>query len=228
MPEKTGPSCEHHIFLEKTMVRILIADDHSIVRQGLKQIIADTPDMTMADEAENGHELIAKIETGKYDVAVVDISMPDSHILDLLKQIRQIRPRLPVLILSMHPENQYGVRVMKAGAAGYLTKESAPTELINAIRTVAGGKKYISPTLAEKLIFALNNHNKKLPHETLSNREFQVFTSLAEGKAAKEIAAELYLSDKTISTYRSRILTKMQFKNNSELIHYAVRNGLVS
>ncbi|RJP44999.1 MAG: DNA-binding response regulator [Desulfobacteraceae bacterium] len=210
------------------MIRIIIADDHSIVREGLKQIIADTPDMIIADEAENGHELISKIETGKYNVAVVDISMPDSHILDLLKHIRQIQPRLPVLILSMHPEDQYGVRVMKAGAAGYLTKESAPTDLITALRTVSAGKKYISATLAEKLIFALNNHNSKAPHETLSDREFQVFCMLAESKPAKEIAAELYLSEKTISTYRSRILSKMQLKNNSELIHYAVKNGLAN
>lgn len=210
------------------MIRIIIADDHSIVREGLKQIIADTPDMIIADEAENGHELISKIETGKYNVAVVDISMPDSHILDLLKHIRQIQPRLPVLILSMHPEDQYGVRVMKAGAAGYLTKESAPTDLITALRTVSAGKKYISPTLAEKLIFALNNNKNKAPHEALSDREFQVFCMLAESKPSKEIAAELYLSEKTISTYRSRILSKMQLKNNSELIHYAVKNGLAT
>lgn len=210
------------------MIRIIIADDHSIVREGLKQIIADTPDMIIADEAENGHELISKIETGKYNVAVVDISMPDSHILDLLKQIRQIQPRLPVLILSMHPEDQYGVRVMKAGAAGYLTKESAPTDLISALKTVSAGKKYISATLAEKLIFALNNNKNKAPHEALSDREFQVFCMLAESKPSKEIAAELYLSEKTISTYRSRILSKMQLKNNSELIHYAVKNGLVT
>jgi two-component system, NarL family, invasion response regulator UvrY len=210
------------------MIRIIIADDHSIVREGLKQIIADTPDMIIADEAENGHELISKIETGKYNVAVVDISMPDSHILDLLKHIRQIQPRLPVLILSMHPEDQYGVRVMKAGAAGYLTKESASTDLISALRTVSAGKKYISATLAEKLIFALNNNKNKAPHEALSDREFQVFCMLAESKPSKEIAAELYLSEKTISTYRSRILSKMQLKNNSELIHYAVKNGLVA
>lgn len=210
------------------MIRIIIADDHSIVREGLKQIIADTPDMIIADEAENGHELISKIESGKYNVAVVDISMPDSHILDLLKHIRQIQPRLPVLILSMHPEDQYGVRVMKAGAAGYLTKESAPTELISALKTVSAGKKYISATLAEKLIFALNNNKNKTPHEALSDREFQVFCMLAESKPSKEIAAELYLSEKTISTYRSRILSKMQLKNNSELIHYAVKNGLVT
>ncbi len=210
------------------MIRILIADDHSIVREGLKQIVADTPDLIIAGEAKNGHELVLQIEKNKYDVAVVDISMPDSHILDLLKQIRQIHRKLPVLILSMHPEDQYGVRVMKAGAAGYLTKESAPTELITAIRTVAGGKKYISATLAEKLIFALKNNDQKTPHEALSDREFQVFTMLAEGRPAKEIAAELYLSEKTISTYRSRILTKIQLKNNSELIHYAVRNGLTN
>lgn len=210
------------------MIKILIADDHSIVREGLKQIIADTLDMTIAGEAENGHDTISEIRNNKYDVAVLDISMPDAHILDLLKQIQQIRPRMPVLILSMHPEDQYGVRVMKAGAAGYLTKESAPTELITAIRTVAAGKKFISATLAEKLIFALNNNNEKKPHELLSNREFQVFTMLAEGRPAKEIAGELYLSEKTISTYRSRILTKMRLKNNSELIHYAVKNGLVN
>lgn len=210
------------------MIRILIADDHSIVREGLKQIIAETPDMIIAGEAVNGHDLILKIETDKYDVAVVDISMPDSHILDLLKQIRQIQPKLPVLILSMHPEDQYGVRVLKAGASGYLTKESAPTELIAAIRTVSCGKKYISANLAEKLIFALKNNDKKTPHEALSDREFQVFCMLAEGRPAKEIAAELYLSEKTISTYRSRILSKMQLKNNSDLIHYAVRNELVN
>ena len=209
------------------MIKIIIADDHAIVREGLKQIIAETSDMMVADEASTGHEVLDKVRDNEYDVVVLDISMPGADGLDILKQLKRERPKLSVLVLSMHPEEQYAVRVLKAGAAGYLTKESAPDELIMAIRRVARGGKYVSPTLAEKMAFDLAHDKVKSPHETLSDREYQVMCLIAAGKRAKEIAEELCLSIKTISTYRSRILEKMEMKNNAELTHYAIKEGLV-
>jgi two-component system invasion response regulator UvrY len=209
------------------MIKILIADDHAIVREGLKQIVAETADMMVADEASNGHEVLDKVWNNEYDVVVLDISMPGRDGVDILKQLRSKRPHLPVLVLSMHPEEQYAVRVLKAGAAGYLTKESASDELITAIRRVSRGRKYVSSTLAEKLAFDLQSDTRKPLHETLSDREYQVMCMIASGKRAKEIAEELYLSVKTVSTYRSRILEKMKMKNNAELMHYAIKHGLV-
>ena len=209
------------------MIKIIIADDHAIVREGLKQIIAETSDMMVADEASTGHEVLDKVRDNEYDVVVLDISMPGADGLDILKQLKRERPKLSVLVLSMHPEEQYAVRVLKAGAAGYLTKESAPDELIMAIRRVARGGKYVSPTLAEKMAFDLAHDKVKSPHETLSDREYQVMCLIASGKKAKEIAEELCLSVKTISTYRSRILEKMDMKNNAELTHYAIKERLV-
>ncbi|MCK4328831.1 response regulator transcription factor [candidate division WOR-3 bacterium] len=209
------------------MIKILIADDHTIVREGLKQIVAETHDMIVADEASNGQEVLKKIREKKFDVIVLDISMPGRSGLDILKQIKGQIPEIPVLILSIHPENQYALRVLRAGASGYLTKESAANELIDAIRKVSMGKRYITPSLAEKLVSDLNLYLKNPLHETLSDREYQVMCLIASGKKIKEIADMLFLSAKTISTYHSHILEKMNMKNNSELIYYAIKHELI-
>jgi DNA-binding NarL/FixJ family response regulator len=209
------------------MIKILIADDHAIVRRGLKQILAETPDMTVIDEASNGHEVLTKVMKHDYSVVLLDISMPGKSGLDVLKELKNERPKLPVLILSMYPEEQYAVRVLRAGASGYLTKEGAPEELIYAIRKVVQGKKYVSASLAEKLVFDLDGDSQKPLHESLSDREFQVLCMIASGKTVSDISEELALSVKTISTYRTRLLEKMKMKNNAELTHYAVQNHLV-
>jgi DNA-binding NarL/FixJ family response regulator len=209
------------------MLKILIADDHSIVRQGLKQIVTETQDMVVAGEASDGQELLNKINEGDYDVVVLDITMPCVNGMDALKELRTKWPKLPVLMLSIHPEEHYALRALKAGASGYLTKESAPDELVVAIRKVSRGGKYISPSLAEKLAFELEVGREQVPHETLSDREYQVLCMIASGKTVMEIAKELALSEKTISTYRSRILEKMNMNNNAELTYYAIKNQLV-
>lgn len=211
------------------MIKILIADDHAIVRHGLKQLIADNADMTVAGEASNGLEVLALIRQNRLDVVLLDISMPGKNGVEILKQIHSEQPNLQVLILSTYPEDQYAVRVIKAGAAGYLTKESAPEQLVSAIRAVAQGKKFIVASVAELLANELGGHKGGglAPHEALSDREFQVFRLMAGGKTASEIAQRLSLSVKTVSTYRSRIMLKMNLKNNAELTFYAVKNGLV-
>jgi two-component system, NarL family, invasion response regulator UvrY len=209
------------------MIKILIADDHAIVREGLKQIVADTSDMIVTAEASDGHEVLALLSKNNYDVVVLDMAMPGLTGLDILKQIKRETPKLPVLILSVHPEEQYAVRALKAGASGYLTKERAPDELITAIRKVSMGGKYITSSLAEKLAFELEVDTKKPPHKTLSDREFQVMCMIAKGRTIKNIAEELFLSPKTVSTYRSRILEKMKMKSNEELTHYAINNHLI-
>jgi two-component system, NarL family, invasion response regulator UvrY len=209
------------------MIRALIADDHAVVRQGLKQILGDTPEMLVAGEATNGQEVLDKVRAEPWDVVVLDISMPDRSGLDILKQLRSERPKLPVLVLSMHSEDQYAVRVLKAGASGYLTKDSAPDELVKAIRKVVSGGRYVSSFLAEKLAFEIGTDSSRLPHETLSDREFQVLRLIAGGKSVTEIAAELCLSVKTVSTYRARMLEKMNLGTTAELIHYAMQNHLI-
>jgi len=209
------------------MIKVLIADDHTIVREGLKQILSESSDIIASGEARNGKEVLNKIIKNDYDVVLLDISMPGRGGIDILKEIKSIKPKLSVLILSMYPEEQYAVRALKTGASGYLTKESASDELINAIRKVYLGGKYISSTLAEKLAFYLENDIERTPHDKLSNREFHVMCMIASGKTVNKIAEELSLSPKTISTYRSRILEKMKMKTNAELIHYAIKNRLV-
>ena len=209
------------------MIRILVADDHAVVRQGVKQILADVTDMTVQDEAQNGPETLKKVTDNNYDVVLLDISMPGRSGLEVLEDIKAQHPKLAVLILSMHPEEQYAVRALRAGASGYLTKASAPQELIGAIRKVAGGGKYVTSSLAEKLADELEIDTEKLPHERLSNREHQVMLMLAEGKSVSDIADELCLSVKTISTYRTRVMSKMGMKENAELTLYAVHNKLI-
>jgi len=209
------------------MIRILIADDHAVVREGLKRIITETSDMIVADEAADGHEVLNKALKNDYGVVVLDITMPGINGLDVLKQIKAQKPKLPILVLSVHPEEQYAVRALKAGASGYLTKESAPDELIAAIRKVSVGRKYVSSFLAEKLALDLEIDSEKPPHETLSDREYQVMCMITSGRTVKDIAEELFLSEKTISTYRTRILEKMKMKSNIELTHYAIKHRLV-
>ncbi len=209
------------------MIHILIADDHAIVRQGLKQILADAADLVVTGEAENGLEALRMLREQPYDMLLLDIAMPGKSGVEVLKQIKQELPKLPVLILSMYPEEQYAVRLIKAGAAGYLTKESAPEQLVKAIRTVAQGKRFINASVAELLANELERDSDQPPHQALSDREFQILRLLASGKTVSEIADALALSVKTISTYRVRLLEKMQLKNNAELTHYAIRNQLV-
>ena len=209
------------------MRRILIADDHAVVRNGLTKILKEADPGICVDEAEKGQEALAKVLQASYEMVLMDISMPGRGGLEVLKEIKSHRPNLPVLMLSMHPEEEYAVRALRAGASGYVTKDSAAAELVGAIRKVLGGGRYVSASLAEKLAFEMEPDAGKLPHETLSDREFQVLRMIASGKTVTEIAQELSLSVKTISTYRSRILEKMRLKNNSELTRYAFANLLV-
>jgi two-component system, NarL family, invasion response regulator UvrY len=210
------------------MIRILIADDHAIVRRGLKHIVSEQPDMTVDGEAENARQVLDLVRTDKWDVIVLDINMPGRSGLEVLKELRHEHPKLPVLVLSVHPEDQYGVRVLKAGAAGYLTKDSAPDELVQAIRKVHRGGKYVSASLAEVLVFELETETDRPRHKSLSDREYQVMTMIASGKTVGEIGEELSLSVKTISTYRARVLGKMKMRTNAELTHYAIQNQLLS
>lgn len=210
------------------MIRIIIADDHAIVRAGLKQILSENPDMTVVGESSDGQDLLEKVRENEYDVVLIDISMPGRNGLEILKQLKIEKPELPVLVLSMHPEEQYAIRTLKAGASGYLTKETASDKLVEAIRRVAQGKKYVSPSLAEKLADSIGKDSVNMPHESLTDREYQVLCMIASGKSVSNIAKELFLSVKTVSTYRTRILEKMNMKNNAELTHYALKNELLS
>jgi two-component system invasion response regulator UvrY len=208
-------------------IKILIADDHAIVREGLKQILADTKDIVVAGDAENGADAIKLVRQGDCDVLLLDISMPDRSGIEVLKQIKKEAPKVAVLMLSMHREDQYAIRSLKAGASGYLNKQSAPDQLVDAIRQVAAGRKYISAALAQELANQVGEDREVPPHETLSDREYQTFIMIASGKAVSDIAAELSLSVKTISMYRSRLLQKMKLRHNGELTHYAIKNHLV-
>lgn len=209
------------------MIHILIVDDHAMFRQGLKQILVKQPDIQVVDEAGNGSDAMEKIRNEDYNVIVLDISMPGKSGWEILSDFKKEKPNIPVLILSMYPEDQYAVRMLKAGASGYVTKESAANELIAAIRKVANGGRYVSVTLAERLAYILDEQTNKLPHQLLSNREFQVMCMLASGKSLKEIADELCLSEKTITTYRARILEKLRIRNNVELTHYVMQHKLL-
>jgi len=209
------------------MTKILIADDHPIVRRGLKQILTEEHDMAPVGEAHDSQEALELVRKESWDIVVLDITLPGRGGLDVLKEIKQERPKLPVLILSMHPEDQYGVRALKAGASGYMTKETAPDHLIAAIRKITSGGKYVSPVLAERLAIDLQRNTDSPVHEILSDREYQVMCMIASGKSVSQIAEELFLSVKTISTYRSRILAKMRMRSNAELTHYAINNHLI-
>lgn len=209
------------------MIRILIADDHAIVRRGMKQILLEQYPSADVAEAGDAETLVAKVVEGGWDIVITDMNMPGRSGLDALHQIRQIDPALPVLIMSMYPEDQYALRVIKAGASGYLGKETIHDNLVNAIETVRKGKRFITPSIAEKLADAIDTAKKSEPHELLSDREFDVFKLLANGKSVTDIATQLSLSATTVSTYRSRILEKMQMKSNAELARYAVENKLI-
>jgi len=208
-------------------MRILITDDHAVVRQGLRLILADHFKKAVFGEARNATEALALVWKEKWDVVVLDITMPGRSGLEVLKEIKRSRPKLPVLVLSMHPEDQFAVRLLKAGAAGYLTKESAGDELVSAIKKVVAGGRYISPSLAERMVSYLTIDVRKAPHERLSDREFLILRMIASGKQVSQIARELSLSVATVSTYRGRILEKMDMKNNAELTHYALQKELV-
>ncbi len=209
------------------MIRILIADDHTVVRKGLRQILAEEFTDAEIEDVPDAEELIKKLLRGKWDVVISDLSMPGKSGLDALQYIRQHYPGLPVLILSIHPEEQYAIRVLKAGAAGYLSKDTAPEELVNAVRRVLMGKKYITVTMAEKIADAFNRGSDRKPHEILSDREFDVFKMLAAGRAVSEIADVLSLSVTTVSTYRARVMAKMNMKSNANLTLYAIENNLL-
>jgi two-component system invasion response regulator UvrY len=208
-------------------VKILITDDHAVVRQGLKQILAEEFTHAEFGEATNVQEAIDRVWKENWDVVVLDITMPGRSGLEVLKEIKKSRPKLPVLVLSMHPEDQFAVRILKIGASGYMTKESAPNELVGAVKKVIAGGRYVSPALAEKMASYLAVDVQTPPHERLSDREFLVLRLIASGKTPTAIAKELTLSVKTISTYRMRILEKMSMSNNAELTHYAIQNKLV-
>lgn len=213
--------------LKGRMIKVLIADDHAVVRSGLKQILAETPDIVVAGEATNGREALEKLEKQHWDVLVLDITMPGRSGLEILKDIKHLKPELPVLVLSMHAEEQFATRTLKAGASGYLNKESAPEELVKAIRKVCAGGKYVSATQAERMVGELTGDADKLPHELLSDREYEILRLIASGKTPTQIARELSLSVKTVSTYRARILEKMNLTTNAQLTHYAIKGGLV-
>lgn len=208
-------------------IKVAISDDHAIVREGLKQICANTKDIVVVGSAENGVETIRLCRLGNCDVLLLDIALPDRNGIDVLKQIKREMPKLPVLILSIHREDQYAIRALKAGAAGFLSKQAASTELVNAIRQAASGRKYISASLAQELANHVGFDHETPLHEALSDREYQTMVMIASGKTVSDIAAELMLSVKTISMYRSRILAKTKLRHNAELTHYALKNNLV-
>ena len=212
------------------MIRLLIADDHAIVRKGLRSIVVDTEGISVAAEAEGGLQVLRLLRDnpGAFDVVLLDITMPDKNGLEVLKQLRREFPRVAVIMLTMHAEDEFGVRSLKAGASGYVCKQSAPSELVNAIRQVAAGRKYVSTQLAQELVEHVRNESHGPLHRTLSSREYQTLCLLASGKTLSEVAAGLSLSPKTVSVYRSRVLEKLKLRNNAEIMHYALRNRLVT
>jgi two-component system, NarL family, invasion response regulator UvrY len=207
-------------------MKVLIADDHAIVRRGLRHILAEEFNRLEVGEASNAQEALRLARERNWDIIVLDISMPGRSGVEVLKELKQVCPKIPVLILTGHPEEQYAIRVLRAGAAGYMNKETAPDQLIAAVRKVIGGGRYISPALAELLAVSLGGDSARMPHEDLSDREYQVLCMIASGKTVGQIANELVLSVKTISTYRARVLEKMGMKTSAELTHYAIRNNL--
>ncbi len=208
-------------------IKVIIADDHAILRAGLKQVLAETDDIEVIAEAQTANEAIKFCRDSEANVLLLDISLPDRSGIEALKYIKKENPKIAVLMLSMHREDQYAVRALKAGASGYLCKQSASAELVNAIHTIARGKKYITSSVAEILANQIGDNSEKAPHETLSDREFQTLTLIASGLSVGEIAKKLSLSVKTVSMYRTRLLEKMQLKHNAELTHYAIKNNLV-
>ena len=210
------------------MIKLLIADDHKIFREGLREIINKTSDIRVIDEARSGNEVLSKVEENNYDVILLDISMPGRNGLDILKQLRQEKPHIQVLILSMYSEEEFAVRAMKTGAAGYLVKDTASKDLIEAIRKVSMGLKYVTPSLGEKLAIDIEMDYETPIHAKLSNREYEVMRMISSGKKNKEIAEEILVSPKTVSSYKKRILDKMGMKTNAQLTEYAIRNGLIS
>ena len=210
------------------MIRVMITDDHAIVRQGLKQILSETEDISVTGEAETGFQAIKIVRQQEFDVMLLDISLPDRNGIEVLKQIRKDRPSLAILMLSMHNENEFAIRAIRAGAAGYLNKQSAPAQLVTAIRQVAAGHKFITPALAEELANALTAGASDQPlHAALSDREYQTLCMIASGKGLSEISEEMCLSPKTVSVYRARLMEKLKLSNNSELIRYAIKHNLV-
>jgi len=212
---------------DKATIRVFIADDHAIVREGLKQILAEQRDIIVAGEAETGLDAVKLVGKARPHVMLLDISLPDRNGIEVLKQIKKEKPELAVLMLSMHREDQYAIRSLKAGAAGYMTKQSAPRELVTAIRQVAAGQKYVSAALAQTLAAQVGEDHEAPLHDALSDREYQTLTMIASGKTVSAIAEELSLSVKTISEYRARLLAKMKLKNSAELTHYAIKNQLI-
>ena len=210
------------------MIRILLADDHPVVREGFKQMLADYEDMLVTGEAGTSQEVLNKVHKNDYDVLLLDIFMPGRSGLEIISELKKEYPKLAILVISAYPEEQYSVRALKRGASGYLLKLTAPEELITAIRAVAKGRNYISSSLADRLANMIKDDAQENPHERLSDREFQVMRMIVSGESLKAIADELALSDKTVSTYRARILEKMNMKNNAEIIHYAIEKGLVN
>lgn len=208
-------------------MKVLIADDHSVVREGLKQILKQVDADVVIDEVENGNEALDSIEKQEFDLVIMDISMPGKSGLDILMTLKDKNINANILILTIHPEEQYAIRAFKLGASGYLSKSSLYEELATAIKTILAGRKYISPTLAVSILFDTKEDFNKSPHEKLSEREFQIMSMLARGRSVGEIAAELFISDKTVRTHRMRLLEKMDMKNNAELINYAIKNKLI-
>jgi len=212
--------------MNASSVRIFLADDHALFRRGVKEVLAEEPDLDVCGEAGTAKETLQRIRSERWDVLVLDISLPDGSGIDLLRQIRTHLPDLPVLMLSSHPEEQYAVNLLRAGASGYLMKDATPKQIVHALRVVLQGRKFVSPTVADMLVGGATSGDRPM-HEQLSEREFQIFCKLAQGQAVCDIAESLFLSSKTVSTYRSRIMQKMSASCNSDLTYYAIKNGLI-